>query len=236
MEKLPLELLEEVWGYLDMLDLIRCQQVRTCWKACIPGERSTLNDGIFSPGTRWTTRPGKDPYVHIWVEPSQHVALSKDQLSRLSLSLDFDSFCGDWDDKANVLNSILKYPFDYSDLIHPAFTPGPKYEQFQFTSFDDLNVLTQLPSSRGESWEGMMACVPIFEALTVKKEWRIIDNADTCDYKGSDIQTRISRPNGITVWDVVHVLRSAIRNMELELRAHCDELDVVVGAHGQEIT
>lgn len=30
MEKLPLELLEEVWGYLDMLDLIRCQQVRTC--------------------------------------------------------------------------------------------------------------------------------------------------------------------------------------------------------------
>jgi hypothetical protein len=31
-------------------------------------------------------------------------------------------------------------------------------------------------------------------------------------------------------------LRSAIRTMELELRAHCDELDVVVGAHGQEIT
>lgn len=81
-----------------------------------------------------------------------------------------------------------------------------------------------------------MACVPKLEELWVEVEWRIKDNTDTGDYKGSDIMTSIKRPNGVTVWDVVQVLRGAIRNTELDLRAHCEELDVINGAHGQECT
>lgn len=136
MEKLPLELLEKVWGYLNMFDFIRCQQVCAYWKACLPGDRSTLNEAMFSPLTRWTPIPADRPTIHIWIEPSQHIVLSENQLPHLSFSLDFDNSYGDWYpyDRARILHPILKYPADYSHLIHPAFTPGDKYSEFQFTT------------------------------------------------------------------------------------------------------
>lgn len=95
MGRLPLELLEGVWKYLDMFDLIRSQKVCEYWKTCLPGDKSTLNEALYSMLTRWTPIPADRPTIHISVEFSQHIVFSENQLPRLSSSLEFDSSSGD---------------------------------------------------------------------------------------------------------------------------------------------
>ena len=83
---LPPELLQKVWSFLPVFDLLRCQRVCKGWNTFLPGDDQALHRAMFSPATL-ATSPGTSSW-DVCIDFRQHHRVQLRALPRLVFSLD----------------------------------------------------------------------------------------------------------------------------------------------------
>lgn len=226
-DSLPPEVLQSLWRHLSLFDLLKCQRVYKKWLAYLPGDSSTLHQALFSPLARQSDTD--TPCQPIWIEVTQHLEVSLTKLPRTRFNIDICNPEHRWTHGVFRFHPIIGDLFSFSDLIHPSFKPEAEHESFEFYTLDDLKVLARKVKSKRESWEHMLACIPKVQTMDIELTWQINWCSEAYDHTGSQFEYRVENSAGVTVPDVVKVVRRGLRETETELRSYCCAMNEIIG-------
>lgn len=159
-------------------------------------------------------------------------------LPRLKFSLDIETpqwFCTGSEEDTSAYHPILLAAAKYTTLFHPGFDTSPCHNRLDFYEVEDLAVLHNHQEETHQTWERMLAYVPAVKNMEVTLLWRTNISADgDCD-DGEYNHVMVKNDEGITVWDVVEVVREALRDTETVLASQwMDEIHGYQRTYGWE--
>jgi hypothetical protein len=124
-------------------------------------------------------------------------------------------------DGDRTYHPILLEPAKHSSLFHPSFDSGPCHNRFEFYEIEDLEVLLERSEKTDERWERMLACVPAVQKMNVALWWRndIETDCPSWHHRRRAYYT-VEKEAGVTVWDLVEVVRKTLWDTERVLKSH----------------
>jgi hypothetical protein len=114
-----------------------------------------------------------------------------------------------------MYHPILLSAADFATLIHPSFDAGSCHNRLEFYEIEDLNVLHCHPDKTDQGWERMPTCVPAVQTMIVRVWWNMNIREDGGDQIAGEKNGCVGKyENGVTVRDVVELLREALCDTE----------------------
>jgi len=212
-ERLPTELLQMIFEYLNFDELMRCTRVYRKWAACIPGDNSKLREILFLT----TNVPLWKDELHI----KAHNFFSKDRGDSFHMTPTLPLITtkipklqiNPWFEDTRW-NKLV-----YLERLRPKPTPsirrtGCPYA-FAFSSVKQLRQMaTSLESSVDEGlWTDMLVCIPPVQKLELKVD---IYLSSCC----ATLTRTLADNRGIRFKRLVDSLRSLLKEVAENLMIH----------------
>ena len=169
-ERVPTEVLQMIFEYLDFYDLIRCIQVCQRWAKCLPGDESKLRNALFSQdGQSACTARSLRLNIHFDIK-GYLVRLSGNLLPYICWALREKEIKFDTGGSTCV-NPIISRQKQLYHIVHSGHELHKNISlyRYKFKKLEDLRSITSYLGNITDcgNWKDMLVCVPAVTKLEV---------------------------------------------------------------------
>jgi hypothetical protein len=228
----PPEILQTIFCFLPIYDLLRCRRVSKTWRATLPSNDPSLRATLFTP-SRPAVRasPNATPRLTFTVHIEVFLIAAERELPELGFSIIFSE-------------GVKRTNMPEGRKLHPliwefALCTGMVNSEFQgyereipSIAFKDFGHLQEIVSTRGNwprmgNWKDMLCCVPPLEQVVVQMDWFREKGQGEDEKKKRSMRTK-KMDKGVTVGEVVKTVRMMLAEYAVEdVKRVCAELQIM---------
>jgi hypothetical protein len=231
----PPEILQAIFRFLPIYDLLRCRRVSKTWRSTLPGNDPSLRATLFKPSrSAIRAAPNATPRLTFTVHIEVFLIQSERKLPQLGFTLIFASGVKRTNMPAGRALHPLIWDFATSTdmLLNIEFEEWERRSRTPSIAFRDFEHLQEIVGTRRNyprmgGWKDMLACVPPLEQVVVQMDWFTEKGQGEEERKKRSRRTR-KMERGVTVGEVVRTVKKMLAEYAVEdVKRVCADLQIM---------